>query len=202
MLLFINNDNKPMKESSTVFFCVKLLDKLLGDNVIYHSKPDGLSYNIKDLSKIKGVIISGSDLRIMEKQYTRFILNNILPIVQTNIPILGICFGMQMLSLLFKCKLNSFKKRREGRRIVKFSKDSLFKGVKPDKKYYVEHYDYVENLSSIMKIIATDSKGLCYGVKHKELPVYGLQFHPERSGEHGKKIITNFLKMCSLKILD
>ena len=202
MLLFINNDDKTMKESSTVRFCVKLLDKLLGDKVIYHSVPDGLRYKVEDLPKIKGVIISGSDLRIREKQNVRFILNNMLPIVYSNVPIMGICFGMQMLGLLLKCKLNSFKKMRLGRRIVKFTDDKLFKNVDTKKKFYVEHYDYIENVSKATQIIATDSAGMCYGIKHKLLPIYGVQFHPERSGVHGEQIIKNFLKMCSLKILD
>ena len=58
------------------------------------------------------------------------------------------------------------------------------------------HNDYIENVSSIIQIIAQDSRGLCYGIKHKELPIYGVQFHPERSGTHGKKIIKNFITIC------
>ena len=202
MLLFINNDNKPINESPTVKYCAKILEKFIGESIIYHSKPDDLYYDVKDLSKIKGVIMSGSDLRIMEKQHINYVLNNILPIIQLDVPILGICYGMQMLGLLFKCKLNSFKKNREGRRILKFNNDKLFKNVDTSKKFYVTHNDYIENVSSIIQIIAQDYRGLCYGIKHKELPIYGVQFHPERSGTHGKKIIKNFITMCNLKTID
>ena len=194
MILFINNSDKKIKETHYNKFLYNQL-KLLEPNLLIHSAADNLYINTDSLP-ITGIILSGSPLRIVDEKNLDFILNNLKYIKNNDIPLLGICFGMQLLSILYNSDIGSFKKERKGHRVVNIdTSDYIFSGIDSKKIHqYVEHYDYVIP-SSKFHTIATDSNNNCYGIKHKIYPFYGLQFHPEKSGKNGIKILQNFINL-------
>ena len=62
--------------------------------------------------------------------------------------------------------------------------------------YKFLHGDCLESLGKDLVVTAKSNDGIIYAIKHKKLPIYGSQFHPELSGEIGENILTNFFGLC------
>ena len=120
-------------------------------------------------------------------------------IFQLGIPILGICYGMQLVCDTLGGKVVSTPSREYGRagcRIV--GDDPLFARIPRELEVWMSHGDQVAEVSSDFHALAeTETCGIA-AVRHNQLPVYGLQFHPEVTHtSHGSEILRNFLlKNC------
>lgn len=112
-------------------------------------------------------------------------------------PLLGICLGHQALCEVFNGKITYAKKLMHGKSsLIKTVDDKLFKGI--IQPFSVARYHSLvvakETIASELKILAISDDGEIMAVKHRDYPVYGLQFHPESIlTSDGKKIIENFL---------
>ena len=141
----------------------------------------------------KGMILSGGPASVRSKmspKISREILNK-------KIPILGICYGQQVLCHCLGGKIEKSKKREFGRTKIRVLKKSkLFQGIYKKKENYVwmSHGDRVTKLPSGFKVIA-DSKDSPYAaIANETRNYYGLQFHPEVTHTtDGKKILKNFV---------
>ena len=115
-------------------------------------------------------------------------------ILQSHIPILGICYGMQWLAYKLGGKITSTRGHKEygpANIIIENSSD-LFKGLRGKKKVWASHGDTVSKLPKGFKTIAT-SKGIA-AMSYPAKKIWGVQFHPEV--EHtpcGKEILSNFI---------
>jgi len=114
-----------------------------------------------------------------------------------NIPILGVCLGHQGIANLYGAHIIIADKVMHGKTSqVIHNADSIFKNV--PKLFEVMRYHsliiQLESLPNSFNIIAKTKEGIIMGIKHKSLPLYGLQFHPESVGTpDGKQILQNFL---------
>ena len=122
-------------------------------------------------------------------------------------PVLGICLGMQLMcnkteegqteglgifDVTVKRFSNSVKVPQMGWNTITNLKSSLFDGI-PDKDYmYLVHSYYAENNECA---IATTDYELPYASALQKNNFYGVQFHPEKSGRSGERILQNFLKL-------
>ena len=122
-------------------------------------------------------------------------------------PVLGICLGMQLMcnkteegqteglgifDVTVKRFSNSVKVPQMGWNTITNLKSRLFDGI-PDKEYmYLVHSYYAENNECA---IATTDYELPYASALKKNNFYGVQFHPEKSGRSGERILQNFLKL-------
>ena len=157
-------------------------------------------YKIKNLKtdNIKGIILSGGPHSVYEKnapKMRRSILN-------LNVPILGICYGHQLLSYLFGGKVVRTKKREYGyAKLLIDKKDNLFYGVSKNSQVWMSHGDKVLELPQEFIPLAHTRNTQFAVVKHKKLPIYGLQFHPEVTHTTiGDRILKNFLiRICGCK---
>ncbi len=126
-------------------------------------------------------------------------------IFNLNIPILGICYGMQLLCYQLGGKVKISKKREFGKTLIKPSKKSvLFSGFRKGKSsnyVWMSHGDKVISLPRDFKSIASSSNTKFAAVENKKKSYYGLQFHPEVvHTPNGHKIIENFIfKICKIK---
>ena len=153
-----------------------------------------------DFSTFKGVIISGAPLMITEINMEVY-LKSMEKVVQSRLPILGICFGHQLLGLHFGAYGAKMKEDREFREIEVIEASPLFSKL-PDIFYMQE--DHCESISVApnFKHIATSDTCVNEAMMHENLPYFGIQFHPEVSGNQGAIILENFVRICQSTTCD
>ncbi|OUW10853.1 MAG: GMP synthase (glutamine-hydrolyzing) [Candidatus Pelagibacter sp. TMED166] len=158
-------------------------------------------YKIKNYKIIKGIILSGGPSTVTKKKY----LSISKEIFSKKIPILGICYGLQLISKLFGGSIKSSKKKREfGRAILHKKKQSLLiKNFFKKKRIsvWMSHQDAVIKLPKGFKIIASTKDSKLTIIENSQNKIYGVQFHPEVTHtENGKEIFKNFLfYICKIK---
>lgn len=115
------------------------------------------------------------------------------------IPILGVCLGHQSICAAFGGKISHANKLIHGKSSkLNFNHDDLFKNINKDIKVGRYHSLSLvkDTLPEELEIIATSDDGEIMGVKHKDFPVYGLQFHPESIlTPDGLEMIKNFMEI-------
>ena len=158
-------------------------------------------YKISDFKQIKGVILSGGPSTVTKKKY----LTIPKSILLKKIPILGICYGLQLITKLFGGSIKSSKNKREFGRAILYKKkqSSLFKNYFNIKKklVWMSHQDAVIKLPKGFKVIASTRNSKYTAIENKKNKIYGVQFHPEVTHtEDGKEIFKNFIfSICKIK---
>jgi len=155
---------------------------------------------LKDFKYIKGIIFSGGPSSVTSQDFQsvpKLILNQ-------KIPILGICYGLQLIAKLYGGKIKSLKKRREfGRAIIYQKKKSdLTKNFfKSNATVWMSHEDAVVKIPKNFNSIAYTKDSKLTIIENKRMKIYGVQFHPEVTHtENGRQIFKNFLFLiCKVK---
>lgn len=120
-------------------------------------------------------------------------------IFELNVPILGICYGMQITCHTLGGKILPVHAREFGRApCTQISKEPLFEGIARTFTAWMSHGDQVETLASDFETIASTSTCPNAAVRHKSRVIYGLQFHPEVTHtQFGGHLLANFvLQVC------
>ena len=123
-------------------------------------------------------------------------------ILKIGIPILGICYGLQLICKKSGGKVEPAKDREYGRAILSVVDASpLLADVNKQSKVWMSHGDYLTELPAGFKIIAKSNHSPIGAVANEVEKIYGVQFHPEVAHtDEGKKIIHNFLfNICKCK---
>lgn len=149
---------------------------------------------INNNKKIEGLILSGGPGSVYETSIQTF-----KHFFNFNIPILGICYGMQLIAEILGGKVNYRKKREYGLARITTRKNPLFSGLPKRFNVWMSHGDAVVKIPPGAKVIAeTETTPIAAFQLGK---IYGLQFHPEvQHTQYGLKIINNFLtEICRAK---
>lgn len=132
-------------------------------------------------------------------------LDKIIPTLKQ--PVLGICLGMQLMcnnseegntkglgifNVAVKRFSNALKVPQMGWNTISGLKSNLFTGIRENEFMYLVHSFYAENC---LESIATSDYGIEYAAALQKNNFYGVQFHPEKSGIEGAKILQNFLNL-------
>ena len=117
-------------------------------------------------------------------------------IFNLGIPILGICYGMQVTCQTQGGQVTAGQTREFGQAPCRvLSAGGLFDGVPSEFQVWMSHGDQVRNLPAEFAPIAATESCPHAAVKHRSRPIYGLQFHPEVTHtEHGSRLLANFVK--------
>ena len=165
--------------------------------IISHKK-----VNIKNINNsIKGIILSGGPLNVYQIKKYSFDKR----IIENKIPVLGICFGHQILSKLNGGKVKQSKHREFGLASIYKKKESLltknFFDKKNITKVWMSHADQVSKLPKNFNVVASSQNSKFAIVEDVSKKFYGVQFHPEVTHtKKGKKLISNFIfKICRVK---
>jgi GMP synthase (glutamine-hydrolysing) len=139
----------------------------------------------------KGIILSGGPASVYETAAPHCDP----AIFQLGIPVLGICYGMQLVCEALGGRVESAPAREYGRAHVQvLTHADLFAGVADESEVWMSHGDQVSRVSDDFVPLARTGTCPIAAVKHKRLPIFGLQFHPEVTHTpRGTKILANFL---------
>ena len=152
---------------------------------------------IKDAA-YKGIIFTGGPNSVYDElspHYEAEILN-------AGIPILGICYGDQLMAYMAGGEIRSAENSSEyGKTTVFTCENALFKDVPPESICWMSHTDFIKTPPESFKIIAHTAKCPCAAMCDEKRKLYGVQFHPEVTHTvYGKQMLTNFLfEICGCK---
>jgi GMP synthase (glutamine-hydrolysing) len=149
--------------------------------------------------KAFGIILSGGPDTVTEggRELPSWVLDS-------SVPILGICYGMQLIVQAFSGKLRSGESREFGRShlTIETSKSQVakeaFSGIPNSCTVWMSHGDDMEVLPPNFELIAKTDQGVAAAIAHTSRPLIGLQYHPEvQHSEYGMTLLENFvLKVC------
>lgn len=153
---------------------------------------------IKSLGNVKGIVFSGGPKSVYDAD--AFACDK--AIFDLNIPIFGICYGMQLTCNHFGGKIQKGTTKEFGKMEINVLDDCLlFDNLPKNQDVWMSHGDHVSELPSGFKLAATSKNGLVAAAYNEEKKIYCAQFHPEvRHSVYGNDILKNFvIKICEAK---
>ena len=179
----------------------KLIARRIRDLGVYSEiiTPKELT-KLKNFQEVKGIIFSGGPSTVTKLKFQSVPKE----ILKKKIPILGICYGLQLIAKLFGGNIKSSKKRREFGRAFLFSKNKslLTRNFFNQKKaVWMSHEDAVVKLPKNFKVVASTKISRLTVIENTKDKIFGVQFHPEVTHtDNGKQIFKNFLFLiCKIK---
>ncbi|MCG8373813.1 MAG: glutamine-hydrolyzing GMP synthase [Balneolales bacterium] len=156
--------------------------------------------DLKDVltPKPKGVILSGGPMSVNDEGAPQLQTE----VLEWNVPVLGVCYGLQLLSHTeIPGSVEKAEKREYGRaHLIIDNSIDLLKDIEDGSVVWMSHGDHIHQLPSSYEIIAHTANADVAAVRHNQEPIYGVQFHPEVAHtEHGKQLLKNFaFEICGL----
>ncbi len=151
------------------------------------------SVSVKEIleNNVSALILSGGPSSVYDKGAPTISKE----IFDLNIPILGICYGLQLISKHFGAKVHSDNHREYGRSEIHLNNSNpLFYRLDETTQVWMSHGDHVDTIPKDFEVIAFSENNTPAALVHKKKPIMGLQFHPEVAHtSKGIKILKNFL---------
>lgn len=145
---------------------------------------------IKNDPSVKGIILSGGPKSVYEEN--SFTCDE--EIFKLNIPILGICYGMQYIAYKFGGNVQTLNNKEFGKQEISTVESTLFAGSPKKQNVWMSHGDQVTSLPEDFKVIASSETTDICAFENEKLGLYGVQFHPEvKHTDYGNKILENFI---------
>ena len=153
----------------------------------------------------KGVILSGSPYSVYDKDAPHLDT----AVFDLDVPILGICYGLQEIAWHFGKNVAAGDKKEYGHAYLKIERhvgkeahiDRLFEGIEDDIEVWMSHGDKLSKLPDDFQPIASTKSAPFAGIANTTKPYFGIQFHPEVTHTpRGKQVISNFaVNVCHAK---
>jgi GMP synthase (glutamine-hydrolysing) len=156
--------------------------------IIKNSTPAGQCGNFK------GIILSGSPHSVLDANRLEFDTS----VLSLGIPVLGLCYGHQLIALSLGGKIVPGLYSEYGiAQMNVLKKDNIFENLDNSEQIWMSHGDAVETLPPGFEIISSTEKCAITAMGNSAKKIFGLQFHPEVTDTpHGMKILKNFLSIC------
>ena len=149
------------------------------------------SSNENSLAKAKGIVLSGGPASVNSSKVPKF--NSKL--LKLNKPILGLCYGHQLIAQSFGGSISNTGKGEFGKAILEYKSDSpLWENISFPNQVWMSHQDSVTNCPEEFEVTAETETGSLAAMKHHNRPIFTLQFHPEVTDtSHGRIMLKNFV---------
>lgn len=173
----------------------KVIDRKVRE-LLVQSEIFSIGTPVERLKDFQGIILSGGPASVWSEQALRYEPE----MLELGIPILGICYGMQLINQHFAGKVVPGLRTEYGETAIDLERDCpLFLGLQPKETVLMSHGDTVAELAPGFKVAARSGQVVA-AIYHPERNIYGVQFHPEVDlTVNGKQILTNFLfNICGL----
>ena len=189
MLLMIDNYD------SFVYNLVRYFEELGEEIIIYRN--DKISIEDIENMNIDGIVISPGPKSPKEAGLSLDIIDKF----KGKLPILGICLGHQCIGHYFNAIVKKGNEPVHGKMFnITHNNKGLFQNVKNPLRVTRYHSLIVskDNLPDTIEITSETEDKVIMGIKHKDYPIYGVQFHPEAElTEDGHKILKNFIDIVN-----
>ncbi len=173
----------------------QLIARRIRDNNVYcEIHPYNISIEkIKELNP-KGIILTGGPNSVYESGSPQLVPG----IFELGVPVLGICYGMQIITQTLGGKVSIAATREVGRIETTIVKPSeLFKSTPDIQKTWMTHIDFVETMPQGFELVAKTPDCPVAAMQNVAEKIYGIQFHAEvEHSDHGTQILSNFLDIC------
>jgi GMP synthase (glutamine-hydrolysing) len=152
---------------------------------------------LQTAKQYKGIILSGGPSSVLEPGSP--VIDS--AILYLGIPVLGLCYGHQLMALKFGGRVTKGQIREYGRASLRVIDDStILKGLGRVEQVWMSHGDTVGKLPPAFKILGSTDDCTAAAVGDPARRLYGLQFHPEVTDTpNGMKILENFINLCKCK---
>lgn len=159
--------------------------------------PFGASIDDIKAKNPRAVVLSGGPNSVYDDGAPQ--LN--LEVLSLGVPILGVCYGLQLLALAFNGSVESAKTREYGKAKIALQLDSVLLNPEFDHTtVWMSHGDHVAKAPEGFVVTALSEDGIICGVEDAAKNLFGLQFHPEVAhSEHGREILENFINLSGFK---
>jgi GMP synthase (glutamine-hydrolysing) len=147
---------------------------------------------------VKGIVLSGGPSSVYEPNAPRLDPR----ILEMNLPILGLCYGHQIVAQISKGKVEPACCKEYGTAQIKVDKAvGVLKGLRETEKVWMSHGDTVSAMPPEFEVLAHTDNCPVAAFRHKIKPIYGLQWHPEViHTENGMQMLRNFIfEVCKCK---
>jgi GMP synthase (glutamine-hydrolysing) len=152
------------------------------------------------LDPYAGIVLTGGDVHVYEPEQLETLPVDLEVLDQSTVPILGICLGHQLIAHHYGAAVAPLLEPVDRNELVELvADDVLFAGLSQRFRGRVAHDDAVVGLSGPLVRLARSAIGEYEAIRHRTRPIYGVQFHPEASGQAGMTILKNFVGMCQLE---
>lgn len=160
----------------------------LGYSSVILTVEDALD-KVKAGEKPIALILSGGPSSIFEDKTDYSLFFNL------DIPVLGICYGMQLISHYFGGVVERGTQGEYGHAVIEAQDSFSLEGVPASLNVWMSHFDHVKQAPNDFTIIYKSENGLLAGIENKKKKIMALQFHPEvNHSENGKDILRHFFK--------
>src|SRR5437870_1338103 len=145
-------------------------------------------------------ILTGSNF-MLSKPDTRMVFQSEMDLVRKiDLPFLGICFRHQLIGAAYGSEVVDLGHNiREFKEVKLVGNDPLFEGLPSSIRVSESHRQALTRVPQGFRLLAESATSQVETIGHQTRPIYGLQFHPERSDDkhhHGRTIIQNFLRLA------
>ncbi|KAA0254238.1 MAG: glutamine-hydrolyzing GMP synthase [Acidobacteria bacterium] len=138
----------------------------------------------------KGIVLSGGPSSV----YDPGAPEGDPALLDLGLPVLGLCYGMQLMARRLGGDVGRAEGREYGRAQVRVSDGRLFSGLSPSQTVWMSHGDHVVSPPPGFRVTAETANAPVAAFESEERRLYGLQFHPEvHHTEHGAEMLENFL---------